>query len=50
MDHERGTIDGAGLARWAVVALLVVAGVALFFLYGGDTRPVVEPVVGETAP
>ncbi len=47
MTNEHGTIGGLDLARWAIVAAMIVAGVALFFLYAGKTRPVVEPSVQE---
>jgi len=50
MDNERGTIGGFDLARWAVIALLIAAGIGLFFVYGRRTAPVVEPSVGEAAP
>lgn len=49
MDNERRTIGGLDLARWAVVALLIAAGIGLFLAYGRRTAPVVEPSAGEVA-
>ena len=50
MDHQRGTIGGLELARWAVVALLIAVGVGLFLTIGRRTLPLVQPSVEEAAP
>jgi hypothetical protein len=50
MDKDRVEIAGSELIRWAVVAVIVIAGVALFFFFAPYTEPVVPPTVQETAP
>lgn len=49
MDHEHGTVGRLDLARWAVVAMIIAAGIGLFFVYGKRTQPVVEPSISEAA-
>ena len=36
---------GRGLGRWGAVAALIVAGIVLFFVYGRQARPAVEPSI-----
>ncbi|HEU5305457.1 MAG TPA: hypothetical protein VFU40_12485 [Gemmatimonadales bacterium] len=50
MHKVRETPAGAVLLRWAVVAAIIIAGIALFFYFGPYTEPVVPPTVQETAP
>jgi len=38
------------LGRWLVVALVIVAGIVLFFLFAPGTPPAVTPSVGEIVP
>ena len=38
------------LGSWLVVALVIVAGIVLFFMYAPGTPPVVTPSVGEIVP
>ena len=50
MDHDRVVLTGSELARWAIVAVLIAAGIGLFFYYTKSTQPVVPPTVEELAP
>ena len=44
-----GVVVGrAELARWLLVAALVVVGVVLYFIYAPDSRPVATPSIQET--
>jgi hypothetical protein len=47
MDNERSTLGGLDLMRWMAVAILILAGIGLFFLYGKRTESVVAPSVVE---
>lgn len=49
MNDDRAVLSGSDLIRWIVVAVLIVAGVALFFYFAPSTRPVVPPSVEESA-
>lgn len=44
---ERLAVAGPDLARWLIVAVLVAAGLGLFFAYAPRTRPVVQLSVQE---
>ena len=48
MTEEREEVTLRGLARWLVIAALVLAGLALYFAYGRDTTPVVPSVMLES--
>jgi uncharacterized BrkB/YihY/UPF0761 family membrane protein len=48
MDDNRSVISGSELVRWVVVALLVIAGIVLFFYFAPSTRPAVPPSVQES--
>jgi hypothetical protein len=50
MDKDRVELAGSELFRWAVVAVIVIAGIALFFYFAPQTEPVVPPTVQETTP
>jgi hypothetical protein len=50
MDHERVELSGSELIRWLVVAVLVIAGIGLFFYFAPTTEPVVRPSVEESNP
>jgi Na+/proline symporter len=50
MDKEREELSGAELVRWAVVAVIIIAGIALFFYFAPSADPVVPPTVQESAP
>jgi uncharacterized BrkB/YihY/UPF0761 family membrane protein len=48
MDHDRLELSGSELIRWLVVAVLIIAGIGLFFYFAPSTRPVVRPSVEES--
>lgn len=50
MDDDRAELSGSDLLKWAVVAAIIIAGIALFFYYAPSTEPVVPPTVQESAP
>jgi uncharacterized BrkB/YihY/UPF0761 family membrane protein len=47
MDDDRVVLSGSELLRWAVVALVVIAGIALFFYFAPSAKPPVPPSVQE---
>jgi uncharacterized BrkB/YihY/UPF0761 family membrane protein len=49
MDKDRVVLSGAELIRWAVVAAVIIAGIALYFYFAPSTKPVVPPSVHESA-
>jgi uncharacterized BrkB/YihY/UPF0761 family membrane protein len=48
MDDNRSVISGSELVRWMIVALLVIAGIVLFFYFAPSTKPAVPPSVQES--
>jgi hypothetical protein len=48
MDDNRAELSGSELMRWLIVALVVVAGIALFFYFGPNSKPAVPPSVQES--
>ena len=48
MSQERDVIGGSELARWLLVAALVVIGIALYFAFAPDSRPVATPSIQES--
>jgi hypothetical protein len=48
MTEEREEVTLRRLARWLVVAAFLLAGVALYFVYGRDATPVVPSVMSES--
>jgi hypothetical protein len=48
MDHDRTELTGSELARWLIVAALIIAGIGLFFYFAPPTEPVVPPTVQES--
>jgi hypothetical protein len=50
MDKDRAEVAGSELIRWAVVAVIIIAGILLFFYLAPSTEPVVPPTVEESAP
>jgi uncharacterized membrane protein len=50
MDKDRVELAGSELFRWVIVAVIVVAGIALYFYFAPRTEPVVPPSVQETVP
>jgi len=48
MTQEREEVTLRALARWLVIAAFVLAGVALYFVYGRGATPVVPSVMVES--
>jgi hypothetical protein len=47
MAEERVEVALPDLARWLVIAAVVLVGIGLYAVYGRTTEPVVMPVVVE---
>jgi uncharacterized BrkB/YihY/UPF0761 family membrane protein len=47
MDDDRVVLSGSELLRWMIVAIVVIAGIALFFYFAPSTKPAVPPSVQE---
>lgn len=43
MADERSRIPAADLGRWLLVAVLLLAGIALYFRYAPRAEPIVKP-------
>ena len=50
MADERSRIPAGELARWLFVAVLIVAGIVLYFRYAPRSEPVVTPTMQDTSP
>ena len=48
MDNDPQELSRSELLRWLVVALVVLAGIALFIYFGPSSRPAVPPSVQES--
>jgi multidrug efflux pump subunit AcrA (membrane-fusion protein) len=48
MDEDRVVVSGSELIRWVIIALVVIAGIGLFFYFAPSTEPAVPPTVQET--
>jgi hypothetical protein len=48
MSEERATVSGSELARWVVIAVLVVLGLVLYFAYAPGSAGVATPTVQES--
>jgi uncharacterized BrkB/YihY/UPF0761 family membrane protein len=48
MEDQRVTLSGSELLRWTIVALVIIAGIALFFYFAPSTKPAVPPSVQES--
>jgi multidrug efflux pump subunit AcrA (membrane-fusion protein) len=48
MDDDRTKLSGSELMRWVVVAVVVIAGIGLFFYFAPSSQPAVPPSVQET--
>jgi len=48
MNDDRTTLSGSELMRWVVVAVVVLAGIGLFFYFAPSSQPAVPPSVQET--
>lgn len=47
MGQERHEVSTSELARWVIIAALLVAGIAAYFWLAPDTEPVAPPAVQE---
>jgi hypothetical protein len=47
MNEERAVIRGPELARWLLVAIVIVAGIGLYFWYAPHTQPAATTSVHE---
>jgi hypothetical protein len=47
MSEERATAGSSELARWLIIAVLVVLGLVLYFVYAPGSAPVATPTVQE---
>jgi len=47
MSEERAVIRGPELGRWLVVAIVIVAGIGLYFWYAPRTQPAATATVHE---
>jgi len=50
MEDDRVQLSGSELVRWLIVALVVVAGIGLFFYFAPSSQPAVPPSVQEPGP
>ena len=50
MEDDRVELTGSELIRWMIVALVVLAGIGLFFYFAPSSQPAVPPSVQEPAP
>ncbi len=48
MSDERTELSGGEAARWLLVAVLIIVGVVLYFVFAPDSRPVATPSIQET--
>jgi hypothetical protein len=49
MDEDRTELSGSELVRWLIVALVILAGIALFFYFAPSSKEAVPPTVQESA-
>ena len=47
MDDDRVVLSGSELVRWVVVAVMIIAGIGLYFYFAPSTKPAVPPSVEE---
>ena len=47
MSEERAVIRGPELARWLVVAIVIAAGIGLYFWYAPRTQPAATTTIHE---
>lgn len=50
MSDERVSVTFRDLSRWLVVAVILVAGLAAYFVLAPDSDPVMPPAAVEVAP
>jgi hypothetical protein len=49
MADERSRIPAPELARWLFVAVLIVAGIVLYFRYAPRSAPIVTPIMQDNS-
>jgi multidrug efflux pump subunit AcrA (membrane-fusion protein) len=49
MEDDRVESSGSELLRWMIVALVVIAGIVLFFYFAPSSKPAVPPSVQEVS-
>jgi hypothetical protein len=47
MEDQRVELSGSELLRWIIVAVVVIAGIILFFYFAPSSKPAVPPSVQE---
>ena len=47
MPDDKNGMSGAGLGRWLLVLVVIVAGIVLFFVFGPSTAPTITPAVND---
>ena len=50
MADERSRIPAGELARWLFVAVLILAGIVLYFRYAPRAEPIVKPIMQDAGP
>jgi hypothetical protein len=48
MDDEKVELSGSELVRWMIVAIVILAGIGLFFYFAPASKPAVPPSVQES--
>jgi len=50
MADERSRIPAGELARWLLVAVLILGGIVLYFRYAPRAKPIVTPIMQDATP
>jgi hypothetical protein len=48
MNDDRVEVSWSELARWLIVAAVIIAGIGLFFYFAPSSQPAVPPSVQES--
>jgi hypothetical protein len=48
MEDDRVELSGSELLRWMIVAVVILAGIGLFFYFAPSSKPAVPPTVQES--
>jgi hypothetical protein len=48
MEDDRAELSGSELLRWVIVAVIILAGIGLFFYFAPSSKPAVPPSVQES--
>jgi hypothetical protein len=48
MEDNRVELSGSELLRWMIVAVIILAGIGLFFYFAPSSKPAVPPSVQES--